>query len=181
MAITLVTTVGGASANSYTSRAEALVFADELFPAAERDPFKGAGADDQNRFLLAARRAIDELAPWLEGERVDATQALEFPREGITKKDGVTAYLTTEIPEPVKRAQATLAAFLAKQAATGNSAFGPSKLAGLSAITLGSELSMEFDAGGSTIPVGERVMAQIVMPILGRELVRARQPHVVRG
>lgn len=180
MAITLVTTIGGASANSYVSRAEALVYVDELFPAGERDPFAGGGEPDQNRFLLAAARGIDELRSWLEGERVDAVQALEFPRACITKRDGVTLYLTTEIPEPVKRAQAVLAAFLARVAKTGKHAFAPAKEVGLSSVSFGSELSMAFEPGASAVPVGEREIANVIMPILGN-LVRARQPRVSRG
>ena len=155
------------------------MFVGELFPASERNPFLGASGEDQDRCLLAAARAIDELAPWLEGTRVDEVQALEFPRDGIYQKDGVTLYLATVMPSPVKRAQSILAAYIAKNT-TGNP-FGPAKHAGLSSVAFGSELSMSFESGASSTPTGQRVMAQIVMPILGSALVRTRQPRVVRG
>lgn len=178
MALILVATVGSASANSYCTLAEALAFAAEIFPATEVAPFLTASPDDQARALLAAARRIDEER--FVGDRVDEIQGLHWPRYGALKADRVTPYLNTEIPTALKRAQATLAAFLVKQAVAGTTALGPSRNAGLTSISFGSELAMTFSEGQAAIPAGERFMAQVIRPLLGG-LVVSGQPRMVRG
>lgn len=110
MAATLITTLGGASANSYVDLDEAETYADTRLDA---DAWDGATAPRRIRALLqAARRLNDE--HWV-GDRVSATQALAWPRYNVLVPDGAAAwcggqyYDTTEIPLPVRQAQIELA------------------------------------------------------------------------
>ena len=121
MAVTIVTTIGGAVSNSYATEAEFKTYCEELFPRA--DAYFDAEPDDLARALAAAARELNR-KQW-HGARVNATQALAWPRYGAAKADGVgygyglgygescDCYASDEIPLPVKHAQMELAlAFL---------------------------------------------------------------------
>lgn len=120
MAATLVTTIGGASANSYVTLDEAETYLDTVL---EADAWEAATAPRRTRALLqAARRLQDE--NWI-GERATSTQALAWPRFDASKPDSSIGaysygykmfggrrgevYSVTEIPERVKQAQIELA------------------------------------------------------------------------
>jgi len=177
MALTLVTTVGASSANSYVTKAEADTYAESVFPASTVDAWTHGATEDQIRALVRATELLDQMRS--AGDRVDATQKLAWPRAGVTKPDGSSAYLSTEIPELIKRAQARLAFFLL-QHATDPDVFGPSEDAGLSSIGFGSELSMAFEAGSPRQSEGQRFIAEVIRPILG-DLVYAPSARLVRG
>lgn len=106
-ASTLVTTVGGASSNSYVSLSAFTTYCEQRLSVSA---FDGAEPDDKIRALLMAAKQLDR-EDWL-GERVTTTQALSWPRCGAPKQDADswgTYYLTTEIPQAVKDAQCELA------------------------------------------------------------------------
>lgn len=137
-ASTLVTTVGGASSNSYVTLAQFNTYCEQRLNV---DAFDEAQADDKIRALLMATRRLDR-ENW-QGARAASTQALAWPRAGVIKPDGSTVggsidslgagalfgyrggygiyatgygeqYSSTEIPQPVKDAQCELAlAYLA--------------------------------------------------------------------
>ena len=109
-ASTLVTTVGGASSNSYVTLAVFNTYCEQRLNV---DAFDDAQADDKIRALLMATRRLDR-ENWL-GQKAATTQALTWPRSGVYIPDGSGyQYELTEIPQLVKDAQCELAlAYLA--------------------------------------------------------------------
>lgn len=175
MALTLVTTVGSATANSYNTTAEIDAVAAELLPAPVTWDIQST--DIKARAMVQATRLIDRLpAP---GDRVDDTQALAWPRAGVSRPSELDTYSTTAIPAPVKLAHARLSLYLVEQHALGLEPFAPAE-GGIQAITFGNELSMQFEAGATNASDGARFMAAVVRPILG-PLCLAAQPRLVRG
>jgi len=115
MAITLTTTIGGASSDSYNSVAEF-----DAFLALKRNSATvlALSSDDKALGLLETMDLL-EINNW-RGARATTTQALSHPRSGLEKRDsasgsyldgyaGPNDYLMTEIAGPVKRAQCELA------------------------------------------------------------------------
>lgn len=180
MALTLVTTVGSASANSYCTKAEADTFAETLFPASAGNGWHGASADDQLRALVSAARQLDQER--FVGDRVDATQALEWPRTGARKPALTEVYDSDEIPEPVKQAQARLAFWLLERIAAEASVdpLAPTQNAGIASVSLPTGLSMSFETGTSSVTALSRFLSAVIRPILGR-LVYAPSARAVRG
>lgn len=177
MPLAIDVTVGGASANSYATKEEADSYAAEVFPASEVEAWGRGSVDDQSRALVQAAQLLDQ--EHFPGQKASDTQKRAWPRADVTKSGAWSSYLTTEIPEPVKRAQARLAFFLVKNVDQPD-VFSPSDSAGVSSFSLGSELSMSFEAGQSRISTGRRFFAEVIRPILG-ELVYAPSSRVVRG
>jgi hypothetical protein len=106
MAVTIVTTVGGASSNSYATLAEAETYMEGRLNGSTWD----ADTDDnKNRALVEAARELQVLR-WT-GTRVDTTQALAWPRQWAVDVDDPNGdyYATTEVPQRVKDAQMELA------------------------------------------------------------------------
>jgi len=112
MPITITTTVGGATSNSYVSVSDA-----DTYFESRLNTSAWTGDDDKKKALvMAAKRLQDE--QW-RGSRVDDTQALAWPRYDVEKYDNAgsgygsypTYYDTDEIPQPVKDAQCELALF----------------------------------------------------------------------
>lgn len=132
---TIVTTVGGASSNSYVSLSDFNTYRDLYRVSA--DGFDRAEPDAKIRALLVATRRL-ERENW-RGNRASSTQNLAWPRYGVPKRDGalvggadpipgagaLLGYRTgygiysggyygelwesTAIPQPVKDAQCELA------------------------------------------------------------------------
>lgn len=115
MPATIDETVGGASANSYVT----LVEAEAFFDAQPLTTAWDAAADDdaKNRALIAAAARIDqeeflgEPVNPLTGTSSGTTQAMKWPRTDVLDAVG-NEYLSTVIPEKVKRAQFKLAYIL---------------------------------------------------------------------
>jgi len=181
VAITLVTAVGSASANSYATLAEAIVVAGEVFP--KPDAWLASGNDDKGRAMLQACRDLDQER--FPGDRADTTQALAWPRAGVRKLGGTgwtyglpayaTMYLPTEIPALILRAQILRAIQLVEQAANG----GPDDLAGVAAFGLGGEVSMTLDTAVTAQTERDRYFATVIRPLLGH-LVYTPQLRMVR-
>lgn len=126
MAITIVATVGSASANSYITLSDANAIVEGLVPDDDVKAWEaGTTSDDyRNRALYTACQRIDRER--FLGARADDTQALQWPRTGVRKPDTyintyatgfpfriTTDYYTdTEIPDQVKKAQVVLAVYL---------------------------------------------------------------------
>lgn len=106
MAITIVATVGSASANSFVTLAEMTTHMEGRLNS---DTFDDATTDNQNRALAEATRELSALM-W-DGYRVDDTQALSWPRQWAYDPDSPTQdyFATTVVPERVKRATYELA------------------------------------------------------------------------
>jgi hypothetical protein len=111
------TTVGGASANSYVSLADALAYhQDSLYGFGWVD----ASVEQQTRALISATRLLDETFEFV-GVATTATQALKWPRFGVYDQGGntfgvvgINGYLvsSSEIPQRLQRATAELAKWL---------------------------------------------------------------------
>jgi hypothetical protein len=107
--------VGGASANSYVSLADAQAYHELNFGSdAWFDP-DGDAVTAQVRALIKAARRLNQ-ENWI-GNRVDTTQRLAWPRYEVEVVDsagygyvtGTRYYDTTEIPQQIKDAQCELA------------------------------------------------------------------------
>jgi len=124
MAVTIVATVGGASANSFLTLAEAQTYMDSRL---NESAWESATTDNQNRALVEATRALNVL-PW-KGSNVDTTQALNWPRQWAINPDVVffawSYYATNEIPQRVKDATAELALQFIKAGTTDVAALDP--------------------------------------------------------
>ena len=124
MAISIVATVGSASANSYVTLTEAQAFIDGQVESDDVVAWGNSTDDQKNRALFTSTQRIDREK--FLGARVADTQALEWPRSGVRKPDTYTNlyglsfpnrlvadyYLDTEIPDRVKHAQIVLAVYL---------------------------------------------------------------------
>jgi len=124
MAITIDATVGGASANSYLTLADAQALIDGMVENDDVTAWASATTDQKNRALYTATQRIDRER--FLGARATDTQALQWPRTGVRKPDTyintyaigfpfkiTTDYYTdTEIPDQIKQAQVVLAVYL---------------------------------------------------------------------
>jgi len=124
MAIAIDATVGGASANSYLTLADAQAIVDGFVEDADVTAWASATTDQKNRALFTATQRLDR-ERYL-GARATDTQALQWPRTGVRKPDTyintyavgfpfriTTDYFTdTEIPQQIKYAQVVLAVYL---------------------------------------------------------------------
>lgn len=104
MPVTVDATVGGASANSYVTKAEADAYVLGRLNASTWED--ETDTDKLNRALVSATRRLDQ-EEW-QGRKVATTQALEWPRSGTSDQNG-NAYATDAIPQPVKDATCELA------------------------------------------------------------------------
>ena len=100
MSLTVEDGTGIAGANSYTSIDDAALFFE----------LRGLAVDGNlGALLLQAMDVLNSLHYY--GQKTDPAQALPFPRSGIADADGV-AYLDTEIPACLIRAQFWLARYI---------------------------------------------------------------------
>lgn len=110
MPVTIVATVGSASANSFTTLAEWTTYMESRLNS---DSFDDATTDEKNRALCEATRELSALV-W-QGYRTDDVQALAWPREWVLNPDDPNRdyFDDNVIPDRVKRATYELAlAFL---------------------------------------------------------------------
>ncbi len=124
MAVTIDATVGGASANSYITLADADSLVEAMISSTDVSKWATGSTDSKNRALAAATQRLDRER--FLGARTNSTQALQWPREGVRKPDTYIQsfshgfpfrltedyYTNTEIPDQVKRAQVELAVYL---------------------------------------------------------------------
>ena len=126
MAVTIVATVGSASANSFVTLAEAATYAETRLNASTWET--DATTDTKNRALVEATRWLSVLH-W-QGARVDSTQALSWPRAWAPNPDSPNLafnyYDTDVIPQRVKDATCELAFQFVKAGTTDLAALDPS-------------------------------------------------------
>ena len=115
MAVTIVATVGSASANSYATLAEAETYCEARLNVTLWD---AATDDNKNRALVEATRELDVLG-W-DGYRTDDVQALAWPREWVVNPDdpNLDYYDNDEIPQRVKDSTCELALQFIKSGTT---------------------------------------------------------------
>ena len=124
MAISIVATVGSATANSYLTLSDAQDLIDGLVEDDDVAAWASATTDQKNRALYTAATRIDRER--FLGARSDDTQAMQWPRDGVRKPDTyintyavgfpfrITTdyYTSTEIPVQIKHCQVILACYL---------------------------------------------------------------------
>jgi hypothetical protein len=151
----LVSTVGAATANSYTS----LLQADTYFAArpGSSDWFD-ANSSEKELALITATRVLDQfdytgipvtvLDDDIEaGYSESATpQALKWPRVLNTNGDLIRNYIITVIPPPIQRAQCEVALWLLQTGATAAAVVG-----GISKLRIGEAASVEFAQGSAAV------------------------------
>jgi hypothetical protein len=152
MACSIVTTVGGALANSYVSIADADTYHETHLYA---DDWTNADSDTKCRALQMATRILDQQIAWV-GVPAGSTQALLWPRVGAMGPNG---YLIASdvIPTLVEQATAELARQLITADRTADNEVAHK---GLSSITAGS-ISMTFSGGGTSSPLSDSVRAMV--------------------
>ena len=107
MAITLITTAGSATANSYSTLIEANAYFATKYHTSSWD---GADGDVQRACLAWATRLLDQLVIW-QGYKYTEEQALRWPRSSVVDSDGYEIDYTT-IPQFLKNATAEFAGHL---------------------------------------------------------------------
>jgi hypothetical protein len=124
MAIALVATIGGSTANTYLTLADAQDIVDGLVLDADVTAWSTATTDAKNRALYTAAQRLDRER--FLGARATDTQSMQWPRTGVRKPDTyintyavgfpfriTTDYFTDgEIPPQIKQAQVVLAVYL---------------------------------------------------------------------
>jgi hypothetical protein len=141
MAIIIVTTAGAQEANSYASEEEALAYF-------EAKPgfltlWNAMTPEEQKARLVDAARSLDRMD--FCGDKLDYRQPLAFPRSGRkTRMEYVSSLLygAPEIPREVKAAQCELVIGLYYRA----KADGSPEDRGISSVSLGGAIEVEFDA-----------------------------------
>lgn len=125
MALTIVATVGSASANSFLTEAEQVTYMATRTNASSWTTVTGATCTETEKAaMIEATRELSALI-W-RGLRVDDTQALSWPRQGVVNPDSPTGneYATTVVPVKVKDATAELAFQIVKAGTTDILAMG---------------------------------------------------------
>jgi len=167
MPITIDTTIGGASANSYNTIAQLDAYALGVNPDAAAAWAALATDDAKAPFAVRATRILDTIA--FPGTMVAFAQALQWPRWGVVAPVGFAFgvpwsdyyYPPDVIPPAVLAAHAALAVFLAVHASS--DPFGPGDAGPLSALKVGA-VDLTFREGAQT--VGRDFLAREIYPIL---------------
>lgn len=160
MSVTLTTTIGSASANSYLS----VTNADDYFAAR---PFSTAweGSDDEKAiFLKEACQLMQDF--WWLGSRVNDTQALAWPRCNVWQPDKCEQFDTDEIPQQVKDAQCEIALAIKLGGADGALVTGVATTGGIRSFKLGdlsvTKESVASPASAAQLPRVQRLLRDLM-------------------
>lgn len=182
----LDTTVGGASANSYATLAEAAAYFDERIPLST--PWVASG-DASVRALIMATRVLDSLAiakrtlringtdryyftnPAWTGTPATTTQRLTWPRIGMFDRNG-NAIASNVIPLDLKQAQSELAGQLIMSDTTLDNSVSVS---GLRSVSAGS-VSLSFKDMIERHVIPDSVLEMLPASWLTDELVEPANP-----
>jgi hypothetical protein len=161
MSITIVATPGAADANSYATLDEAASYFEVRL---HDEAWESAATEDQKAALVWATRLIDgfdpcpdlpsTLGPWT-GTVSSATQALAWPRTGMTDSNG-RAIASTVIPNQLKWAEFEQALALLKADRTLESAAGAQGITRLKAGSV--ELGFKDEITIQSIAPGVRAL-----------------------
>jgi hypothetical protein len=170
MAITIVATVGSATANSYLTVTTANEIIEGLVEDDDVAAWASSTTDQKNRALYTAALRIDRER--FLGARATDTQSMQWPRTGVRKPDTYintysvgfpfrvsTDYFTeTEIPDQIEKAQAILAAYLHNnKAGLGLSGLEDYKRVGVGGVAV--EPTTQGQVGADRVPpMYERMM-----------------------
>jgi hypothetical protein len=175
MAITIDTTVGGAAANSYVTKAEVDEYAQVAADAAAWTAVPDTAT--KNIYIARAARLLDRLVRF-SGERVDRVQKLEWPRDAVAHPTGCGYYEIDEIPQAVKDAQCELAIFLAAQGTTDPFATSAST-SEFDSLKIG-PIELDFAEGSTSLALGQSFIVDTIKPILAAGQCVARAGRLLR-
>jgi len=150
---TLIATPAGATANSYATVAEADAYHDSRL---HRVAWLATGADAATKTvaLIMATRTLDALFEWTAWPTT-TTQALQWPRNAVPRRGGLTYVDTMEIPPELKNATAELARLLIVGDRTADSDIETNKLRALKA----GPVELVFGDGVTAKPIADLVAA----------------------
>lgn len=138
-------TVGGASANSYLTVADATAI---LADRPRVDLWDDADPEDQAKYLVWATQLIEDQVCW-KGTRTTTTQALQWPRIGVETRDHDAFIPDNIIPSFLKRATALEALYLLRSDPTALPANETAR--GIKSVTADT-VAVEFAEPGKIIP-----------------------------
>lgn len=123
MAVTLDSTPGGATANSFCSEAEVIAYAQTRLNVVD---FQGPSLSDTEKSAVCEATRELSMRPW-DGRRSTTVQALSWPRWSVINPDSPVGFLfdPTIIPQRVKDATCELAFEFIKAGTTDIAALDP--------------------------------------------------------
>jgi hypothetical protein len=125
MALTLDATIGGATANSYATRAQGDAYHDKHLWS---DAWKSAEAWKKDAALIMATRLLDEQVEWYGTPTDNESQVLRWPRIGVLTKDGDRYWDQDELPRWLIDATAEMARYLISEDRTAERGYGIKKV-----------------------------------------------------
>lgn len=138
-------TIGGVNANSYPTLAYAnSLFENFLLPNA----WDSATPDDQERALMTATQWLEEYD--YVGRAATLTQALKWPRYGISDELILGLYDETEMPTPLLNATCELAFYLLTLGAAGGAAALATGVGPVSSLKIGNSVEVKYTQQSST-------------------------------
>lgn len=178
VAPTIDATVGGASANSYLTEAEADTYHEERL---YNSRWVESDQDDKVRALVWATRLLDQFH-WKGNPTSSGTQALKFPRTGIVDWDDEDV-ASNAIPNGIKWATAELAFQLIKDAELTEGSADDLRSVSIGGIQVGMNASVlrgvapSIRGGGDGLAMIPNLARQYIKPFLAKahnaRLVRA--------
>ena len=153
--MSLDSTVGGASANSYVTQATAATyFADRLDATEWDDAVTGGTAESA---LIMATTRLD--AERYRGSRTYSTQRLQWPRWGVYDPDDIWMYSHQTIPDPIKVATYELALVILKD----TTYMGDTGLEAFDSVTVG---PLSIDPRHQMTPALPGIVLQVLQHLL---------------
>jgi hypothetical protein len=116
---TIVATAGASNANSYVTLAEAETYMETRL---HKTAWEDAESSEKEAALIWAARLIDRTMRF-NGTKVASTQALAWPRSGLTDESGF-AVAENSVPQIIKDLQVELAFLLLSSDRTAESSVG---------------------------------------------------------
>jgi hypothetical protein len=168
-------TIGGANANSYVTLAYANSFFENmLLPNA----WDSAVPDDQERALMTATQWLEEYD--YVGRVATLTQALKWPRYGISDELILGLYDETEMPMPLLNATCELAFYLLSLGAAGGAAAIATGVGPVSSLKIGNSVEVKYtQQSSSTTATSAPTTDSGGMPIHVARLLRGLRLPVV--
>lgn len=165
MTITIDATAGGASANSYVTEAEAILYMATRLNVTGWTTLTGSSCTDTEKTaLIEATRELNAL-DW-KGRRSTTTQVLQWPRWWVEDPDSPVGfyYVPTIVPQRVKDAQCEWALQFLKAGTTDIAALDPNLAVKLKRVDV---LETEWDTylrpqGLSRFPSVRRTIAPLL-------------------
>lgn len=167
MAITLIATPGASNANTYGTQTEA----DDYFASRLQSSGWTSNVAKQAAALVTACNRLEQET--YSGYVVSESQALKWPRSGVSNRDTGGLWSEFVVPRPVKCAQFELALVLI---ASGEDFVAETGLEGFSRIVVGPiDVTIESQRPGGTLP------AEVVRLLTGFRLGGSGSVRILRA